>query len=533
MKTTLNGVMLRRLFKCSTIIPLVAGALLASSAMADTLRVISDQDLKTVDPMVTTATSTLLHASLIYDKLFELDEKGTPQPSLADKSESSDDKKTYTITLRNNLKFSDGTPITTDDVIQSLRRWMSRDQIGQMLAARLNEMIKVDDLTFRIELKQPFDVPAALAEIAGNPPFIMPKRVASIPATETLTDGTGSGPYTFDLANWQPGQRRVYVKNPYYVPRSDAPSGRAGKKEAVFDEIDLTNVPDPNTATAAMLTDQYDIWLQPPMDNGLTFRSNPKFVVENGIWYSNNVRPNVLNPPFDNVKAREALTYLVDQKDLLPLEAGDPTMWRECYAILACGSQHGDESAYKGHRGKPDYDKAKQLLTEAGYDGKPIVILDPTDYAPYHSRMLYLAQELRKAGAQVELQSMDWATLTSRRASKDPVAKGGWNLMASGMDAPNASSPITHLMLASNCGEAWFGWPCDKEIEKLRAAFVSATSEAEKKAITSDLQKRASEYLPFVLTGESSQPVVRRAEIEGFDAGASVFYFWNVRRASK
>ncbi|RWD50929.1 MAG: ABC transporter substrate-binding protein [Mesorhizobium sp.] len=527
-----NSNTLQRIVRCATIAPLLGVTLLATTAMADTLRVISDQGLKTVDPMVTTATSTLAHASLIYDKLFEMDEKGVVRPALADKVESSGDKKTYTISLRGNLKFSDGTPITTNDVIQSLRRWSSRAQIGQMLAARLNQMTKVDDLTFRIELKEPFDVPAALAGTTGNPPFIMPARVASIPATETLTDGTGSGPYMFDLAKWQPGQTRVYVKNPYYVPRTDEPSGRAGKKEAVFDEIDMTDVPDPNTATAAMLTDQYDIWLQPPMDNALTFRDNPKFVVENGIWYSNNVRPNVLNPPFDNVKGREALTYLIDQKEVLPLEAGDPKMWRECYAILTCGDHYGDESAYTEHRGKPDYDKAKQLLAEAGYDGKPLVILDPTDYAPYHSRMLYLAQQLRKAGAQVELQSMDWATLTSRRTSKDPVAKGGWNLMGSGMDAAAASSPITHLMLASNCGDAWFGWPCDEETEKLRAAFVSATSEADKKKITFDLQKRTSEYLPFVLTGESSQPLVRRAEIKGFAADVAVFYFWNVRRAA-
>ncbi|RUW97636.1 ABC transporter substrate-binding protein, partial [Mesorhizobium sp. M2A.F.Ca.ET.037.01.1.1] len=232
---------------------------------------------------------------------------------------------------------------------------------------------------------------------------------------------------------------------------------------------------------------------------------------------------------FNNVKAREALTYLIDQKEVGSLISGSE-LWRECYAILACGSLYGDEAAYSGHRGEPDFDKAKQLLAEAGYDGQPIVILSPTDFAAYHTSTLYLAQQLRRIGAQVDLQSMDWSTLQSRRTSKAPVAEGGWNLMASSMDALGASSPITLLHLAASCDDAWFGWPCDEEIEKLRDAFVSATSDAEKEAVTFDLQKRASEYLPFVLTGETSSPVIRRAEIEGFDADVPVFYFWNVRR---
>ncbi|MDL2408906.1 ABC transporter substrate-binding protein [Rhizobium calliandrae] len=523
---------LSRLARTTVLAPLVAGMLFAGGAMADTLRVISDADLKTVDPMVTTATLTQVHAALIYDKLFEFDEHGVAHPSLADKVDVSDDKKVYTITLRDKLKFSDGGPITTNDVIASLKRWSTKDQIGVMLAERLKDMSKVDEVTFRIELKEPFDVPAALAGVTGNPAFIMPKRVAAIPATESLTDGTGSGPYMFDLSTWKPGQTRVYAKNPYFVPRNDPSSYLAGKKEAVFDQIEMSYVPDPNTAMAAMLTDQYDIWLAPPMDNAIAMRNDDKFVVENGVWYSTNIRPNFANPPFNNAKAREALTYLIDQKEVGPLVAGDPELWRECYAILTCGSPYGDEAAYSGHRGAPDLDKAKQLLAEAGYDGKPIVILDPTDYAPYHAAALYLAQQLRKIGAQVDLQSMDWSTLTSRRTSKAPVSDGGWNLMISSMDTLGASSPITHLMLAASCDKAWFGWPCDEEIEKLRSAFTSATSNADKKTITHDLQKRASEYLPFVLIGESSSPVVRKADVEGFDADVAVWYFWNVHRKS-
>ncbi|MER8634394.1 ABC transporter substrate-binding protein [Mesorhizobium opportunistum] len=512
---------------------LFAGIFFASTAMADTLRVIADTDLKTVDPIVTTSGTTLVHAYLIYDKLFEFDKDGIARPQLADKVDTSADKKSYTITLRKGLKFSDGGPITTDDVLQSLKRWASRDQTGQLLAARLKEMTKVDDLTFRVELSQPFDVPAALAGITGNPAFIMPKRVASLPPTDQLTDTTGSGPYKFDYSSWKPGQTRVYTKNPNYIPRNDPPSFFAGKKEATFDKIEMSYVPDANTAMAEMLTGQQDIWPGPPMDNALALKGNPDLVVAKGFFTQGLYVLNHVVPPFDNVKAREALTYLIDQAEINRAAVGDQEFWHTCYAFLTCEGTYGDESAYSGHRGAADFEKAKKLLEEAGYDGKPIVVLDPTDWSEAHARALYMAQQLRKAGAQVDLQAMDWSTLTSRRTSKAPTSEGGWNLFPNIMEGQPASSPLTHLMLASNCDKAWFGWPCDKKIEDLRAAFISAADQNEKKKIARELQARASTYLPFIMTGENTAAVVYRADIEGFNPETAEVYFWNIRRKSK
>ncbi|OAP43085.1 hypothetical protein ATB98_15710 [Sinorhizobium saheli] len=163
---------------------LAVGLHFASPAAADTLRVIADGDMKTPDPIVTTSWDTQVHAYLIYDKLFEMDETGSPRPSLADTVEASQDRRTFTITLRSGVKFSDGSPIAPDDVIQSLKRWSSRDVTGQLLAARLKSMTTIDARTIRIELNEPFDVPEALAGITGNPAFIMPKRVATNASTD-------------------------------------------------------------------------------------------------------------------------------------------------------------------------------------------------------------------------------------------------------------------------------------------------------------------------------------------------------------
>lgn len=510
----------------------VVGVLTVGAARADTLRVISD-NLKIVDPIVTTTGATQMHGYLIYDKLFEFDSSGTPRPQMADKVDVSSDKKTYTITLRNGLKFSDGALITTDDVIQSLKRWESRDVVGGLLGSRTKDMGKVDDLTFRIELSEPFDVPSALASTEGNVPFIMPKRVASLPPTEQLTDTTGSGPYKFDYSTWKPGQTPVYTKNSFYIPRNDPPSFYWGKKEATFDKIEISYIPDANTAMAAMLTGKQDIWLFPAIDNALALRKDPNLVVSKGYFVQSLFVVNHEVPPFNNIKATEALTYLIDQKEVMQISVGDPQFWHPCYAYLTCEGKYGDESTYSGHRGAADLNKAKELFTEAGYDGKPIVIFDLTDWAEAHARSLYLAQQLRKIGVQVDLQAMDWATLTSRRTSKAPASEGGWNLFPTYMEVEPASSPLTHLMMAANCDKAWFGWPCDEKLEHLRADFASAVDDSDKKKIAYELQARASAYFPFVMTGEYGIPTVYGADLEGFNPEAAYAYFWNIRRKAK
>ncbi|MER9294807.1 ABC transporter substrate-binding protein [Mesorhizobium sp. M0510] len=503
----------------------LVGVLSVGAVRADTLRVMQGTALKTVDPIVTTSGDTQIHGYLIYDKLFEFDSHGTARPQLADKVDLNSDKKTYTITLRKGLKFSDGTPITTDDVIPSVKRWESRDVVGGLLGARTKEMVKVDDLTFRIQLNEPFDVPSALASIVGNIPFIMPKRVASLPSTVQLTDTTGSGPYQFDYSNWNPGQTAVYTKNPFYISRNDTPSFYWGKKEATFDKIEISAVPDANTAMAAMLTDKEDIWLTPSLDNALALRKDPKLVVSNGYFVQSFIMLNHAVPPFNNPKASLALTYLIDQKEIMQITVGDPQFWHTCYAYLTCEGTYGDESAYSGHRGAMDYEKAKELFKEAGYDGKPIVILDETDWPSAHATALYLGQQLRKIGVQVDLQSMDWATLSTRRTSKAPASEGGWSLYSNYVEVGNGGNPLTHLAMAANCDKAWFGWPCDEKIEQLRAAFANSVDESEKKKITFELQARASAYVPFVMTGEYGIPSVYGADLEGFNPETSFSYF--------
>ena len=132
------------------------GAASAVEAADKTLRVVPHADLKVLDPHTNTATITIMHGAMIYDTLFAWDLKLRPQPQMVGAYQVSADRLAHTYTLRPGLKFHDGQPVTTKDVIPSIKRWMVRNTLGQALAKFIDKIEATDDKTFVIRLKEPF-----------------------------------------------------------------------------------------------------------------------------------------------------------------------------------------------------------------------------------------------------------------------------------------------------------------------------------------------------------------------------------------
>ncbi|HEY4891339.1 MAG TPA: ABC transporter substrate-binding protein, partial [Reyranella sp.] len=146
---------LGRRFACA----LVAAAAFAAPAYAQTtLKVALHSDLKIIDPIWTTALISTHHGNMVYDTLFALDDKLEVKPQMVDKWQVSPDKLTWTFTLRDGLKWHDGTPVTSADVTASIKRWTDKDTIGGLLARFTREMKAVDDKTFEIALKEPLGI---------------------------------------------------------------------------------------------------------------------------------------------------------------------------------------------------------------------------------------------------------------------------------------------------------------------------------------------------------------------------------------
>ena len=107
---------------------------------------------------------------------------------------------------------------------------------------------------------------------------------------------------------------------------------------------------------------------------------------------------------------------------------------------------------------------------------------------------------MREAGINVDVQSMDWGSVVSRRSKKEPPAQGGWNIFITTSGGVGTANPVLHTWIGAACDKGLFGWPCDPEIEKLRNAFGMASNEDDRKKIAKELQTKAMEqvvYIPF------------------------------------
>ena len=191
-----------------------------------TVRAVMHSDLKVLDPIWTPATITRLHAYMIYDTLFAMDEHREIKPQMVERYEVSADKLTYTFTLRDGLVWHDGEPVTSQDCVASLKRWSARDVT--VFSGLIDGYQIIDSRTFSLRLKEPTGlVLSALGKSAGIVPFMMPKRVAETDPNKQISEFVGSGPFIFRKDEWRPGEMVVYVKFDKYRPRSEPASGFA------------------------------------------------------------------------------------------------------------------------------------------------------------------------------------------------------------------------------------------------------------------------------------------------------------------
>jgi len=507
-----------------------AAALAPGQAAAVTLRITPQSNLAILDPIWTTATVTRTHGYMIYDTLFGTDAEGQVRPQMVDTWSVSADKRLWTFTLRPGLRFSDGTPVTSADVIASLERWGQRDNMGQELFKFVARLDAVDAHTFRIRLKEPYGlVLESLGKLGANVPFIMPKRVAETPADRQIDDFTGSGPYMFKQDEWKPGALVVYVKNPYYKPRDEPPSGTAGGKRVYVDRVEWHIIADPQTQVNALISGEIDVLEQPAHEYYAMLRRDPNIrVLDNKYGAMVILRFNQLQPPFNDVRLRRAALVALSQKPFLQAQYVSSDLYRTCRSVYPCGSAYASERGMNGLLGG-DFKRARSMLEQARYDGTPVVILQPTDLATISRLPLVAAQQLRFAGFKVELQSMDWQTLVSRRANRGPVAQGGWNVFLTTFNGLDLDNPVVNPALNASCGQAWVGWPCDPELERLRAQFVRATDPVDKKRIAEQVQERALEIATHAPLGEYFQPVAVRKNVTGY-LNAPVYLYWNLRK---
>jgi len=361
---------------------------------------------------------------------------------------------------------------------------------------------------------------------------MMPERLAKTDAYQQIPEAIGSGPFKFVKEEWEPGHKAVFVKNADYVPREEAPSFAAGGKVAKVDRVEWLYIPDTATAAAALNAGEADWYEQPPADLVQVFAANKDIVVTTVDPLGNHgiLRFNHIQPPFNNVKLRQAVLNLVNQKDYMGAAAGDPKYWKTCAALFGCGTPFETNAGAEALLNGPNPAEAEPLIERAGYKGEKIVLLSATDQPIVHGQALLTLDALRKAGLNVELQASDWGTLITRRTSKEPVEKNGWSIFHTWTSAPDFFSPAVNILVRGSGEKAWFGWPTDDKIEALIDAWFKAPDLMTQKKLAADIQVEAyTNNVPYVPTGQFVVPTAYRKNLDGIII-APVVFLWNVEK---
>ncbi|MGD9946202.1 MAG: ABC transporter substrate-binding protein [Burkholderiaceae bacterium] len=519
---------------CVALFTLAAAASAQPAADASrTIRFVPFGEPTNFDPIMEVTRATNAHAYMIYDTLFAQDVNGKPQPQMVDAYTLSPDGRVYTMTLRKGMKFHDGSPVTANDAVASIRRWAKRDVLGKKLVEMGLQVDAVDSLTFTVATKQPTQlVLSAFAKPTSSSVFVMRAVDAAKEPTQQVTANIGSGPFRFVAKEYQPGHQIVYERNPDYVPRAEPPSYLAGGKRVNVDRVIFRFIRDAGTAVAALKAGEIDIYESPPPDLITELKSDPKLSVrvldKGGI--SGIIRINHTQPPFDNPKVRQALLAAINQQDYVAVAgAGDPANAKECFAFLGCGFPGFSEAGMESLR-KFDRERARRMLRESGYKGEPVLFMHPMDLPPLTDLTSVAIEHMKAAGFNVNAMSMDWATVTQRRAKKEAPSAGGWNAFLSQTYSFNMASPALNFFLAAPCqGGGWFGWPCDPKLEALRERWMAETDAGKLRAVEREIQMQAVDSVPFVPIVQFFTPVAYRNTLANLVEAQSTV-FWGVTK---
>jgi peptide/nickel transport system substrate-binding protein len=495
---------------------LAATALLAAPRLAAAqgqrlLKFVPQSDLGVLDPVWSAAYVTRNHGLMIFDQLYGMDAQYRIQPQMAAGHEISDDGLTWTIGLREGLRFHDGAPVLARDCVASIRRWGVRDSIGQALMAATEELSAADDRSIRFRLKYPFPLVAYALGKPGSPVCaIMPERLAATDPHRQVSEMLGSGPFRFRAQERIAGARVVYERNPDYVPRPEgSASFTAGPKRVHFDRVEWHVLPDPATAGAALRAGEVDWWESPTYDMLPMLQRDRRLTVAapDPLGFLGCMRFNQMHPPFDNPAVRRAILPALAQADFMQAVVGDlPDAWRP-----------------------RDLGAAQRALAAAGYRGERVVLLAASDFPVLKALADVGADLLKKIGFAVDYVAIDWGSMLQRLANTEAPERGGWSVFHTYWSGLDQMNPGVHAFLrGAGRASPSRGAPVSPRIEELRNAWLRAPDAAEQRRIAAEMQRQAFIDLPYIPLGQTLPRTAYRSDIRDVLSGYALF--WNARR---
>ncbi|HYL79739.1 MAG TPA: ABC transporter substrate-binding protein [Candidatus Acidoferrum sp.] len=384
------------------------GAGPAPVSAGTTLKIAVSGDLSNTDLHLTTNYVDRVVLFNTYEMLFALGEHLSVKPMLVDKWTTSPDGLVYTLTLRKGVKFHNGKTLDSKDVVYSLTRMQEKGPRAGEFKRLIKSIQAADPLTVRITLN---DVHAGFLAALANPiaaAVIYPEGEAERQGG-TVTKPVGTGP--FEFVEWKRDTVIRVKKFKDYSVDSRPTSGFTGKKVALVDEVEFIPIRDSSVRAAALEKGDVDVAIDLTQQDlqrdkgkpGLTVDAQPgrafadlRFGFKKGFFAN-------------NVKLRQAVAYAIDKEEAVKAVTfglGAPAPAAIPPGTPYFGAIHGNDPY-----GKPQLDKAKQLLKEGGYKGEEIILDVHLQPDVYPQLAVVLQSQLQAAGMNVRVRTLESAAV--------------------------------------------------------------------------------------------------------------------------
>ena len=457
----------------------------------------------------------------LYEGLYTLDQDNRPIPMLAEGMPAvSRDGLLYTFKLRRGVKFHNGKELTSEDVVASLKRWGQQANTGKVLFKQVADLKGVDPYTVELRLTERSPIVVLALAIPNNFAAIYPKEIAEkFPPQQKITEFVGTGP--FRVAEWKPDQHLRMVRFDDYRPRAERANGYGGAKVAHVDEVRWIPVPEVATRAAQVETGELD------------FADDLSLDQYDRLARSATARPLVAKPYFwliavfnkkeglmTNQKLRQAWQAAVDIEPIMKTVAADrPEFYRLDPSLMFQEVAEWHTKLAGLPYNERNVEKAKRLMKEAGYKGEPIRFIATKEYKWMYDFAVMMKQQMEDIGFVVDLQVVDWATLSTRRFNPKE-----YEVFTTGIGLGAQLDPLFQAILSCT----WAGWTCDEEIAKNTQELGRETDPTKRRALWEQQTRLWYDKVPSIRLGDLHGLRAVQKTVKGLNESTERPRFYNV-----
>ncbi len=447
------------------------------------------QDLDSLDPHKAVSAGTKEVLFNIYEGLVKPDSEGELVDAVASDHDISDDATVYTFTLRDGVKFHNGETVTAEDVKYSIDRCADTSSGEPLVSAySIIESVNIlDEKTVEIRLTEP------------NTEFLAYMTTAIVPKDyeDLETAPIGTGPFKYESRN--PQENIILVKNEDYW----------GEK-AHLDEVEFRIVADSDMLVTNLKGGSLDMAMR--LTTSQAAELTEGFYIEEGTM--NLVQALYLNnavEPLNNEKVRQALCYAINPDEIMDMMA-DGKGVRIGTSMYPGLKKYYDESLANYY--EQDYDKAKELLAEAGYpDGFDLEITVSSADQPHVDTAQVISEELKNIGVNVTIKPVEWEAWL-----EDVYANRNFESTVVGVDASSLTARAMLERFTSDASNNFINFS-DEEYDQVFAEAISTVDEEKQTELYMRLEEILAEKAANVYIQDLANLVAIRDNYEGY-----VFY---------